>query len=255
MKTALKKLIEKNGFTIGSWITIDHPIIPDIFAQASFDFLAVDMEHSSIELRNLLNMLISIKSCGIPSLVRVGENNPNLIKRVMDIGADGVIIPNIMSGKEAKKAVNSVKYPPEGKRGVGLYRAQAYGYRFNEYKDWLREESVVIVQVEHIDAVKNIDEILATEGIDAFMIGPYDLSGSLGKPGALNDKDVEKALEDTLSAARKYKIPAGYHSVSSSPEEAMLRLKQGYSFLVYGVDTIFLGDAVIGGMKTLRDMI
>jgi len=176
-----KKLLEKS-VTYGCWLTIPHILIPEILAPAGFDWLVVDMEHSSIELGDLLPLIISIEKNDMVPLVRVGENDPNLIKRVMDTGAYGVIIANVRSRKEAEQAVRSVKYPPIGNRGVGLYRAQGFGRNFETYKKWLIESSIVIVQIEHIDAVNNIDSIFETSGIDAFMIGPYDLSGSLGKP-------------------------------------------------------------------------
>ena len=112
----------------------------------------------------------------------------------MDAGAYGIIVSNVNSSSDAIAAVNAVKYPPSGSRGVGLYRAQGYGNNFRDYLHWLENESVVIVQIEHIDAVRNIDEIFTTPGIDAFIVGPYDLSGSLGKPGKFEDKEVQQAI-------------------------------------------------------------
>lgn len=251
-KNPLKRALSENRQTYGSWITLYHPLIPEILAPAGFDWLVVDMEHSSIGLNELLPLIISIEANSMVPLVRVGENSPNLIKRVMDAGAYGVIVPNINSAQEAKTAVNAVKYPPVGTRGVGLYRAQQYGRRFEEYKTWLSEESIVVVQIEHINAVKHIDEILTIPGIDAFMIGPYDLSGSLGKPGAFDDPEVVNALEKVMKAADRYSIPAGFHSVSSDPEEARKRREQGYKFLAFSLDTIFLGDAACNALSKLK---
>lgn len=251
-KNPLKKALSENRQTYGSWITLSHPLIPEILAPAAFDWLVVDMEHSSIGLNELLPLIISIEANNMVPLVRVGENNPNLIKRVMDAGAYGVVVPNVNSAREAKAAVNAVKYPPAGTRGVGLYRAQQYGRQFEEYKTWLSDESVVIIQIEHINAVNNIDEIFMTPGIDAFMIGPYDLSGSLGKPGEFNDPEVIKALEMVMEAADRYKIPAGFHSVSSDPEEAKKRKNQGYKFLAFSLDTILLGDAACSALSKVK---
>ncbi|MCK5074622.1 MAG: 2,4-dihydroxyhept-2-ene-1,7-dioic acid aldolase, partial [Bacteriovoracaceae bacterium] len=180
------------------------------------------------------------------------ENNPNLIKRVMDAGAYGVVVPNVNSARETKAAVNAVKYPPAGTRGVGLYRAQQYGRQFEEYKTWLSEESIVIIQIEHIDAVNHIDEIFMTPGIDAFIIGPYDLSGSLGKPGVFDDPEVVSALEKVMEAAERHSITAGFHSVSSNPEEARKRKEQGYKLLAFSIDTIFLGDAACNALLKLK---
>jgi 2-dehydro-3-deoxyglucarate aldolase len=185
-------------------------------------------------------------------LVRVGENNPNLIKRVMDVGSYGVIVPNVKNAKEARDAVAAVKYPPAGTRGVGLYRAQKFGLQFDEYKKWLSNESVVIIQIEHIDAVNNIDEIFMVPDIDAYMIGPYDLSGSIGKPGEFNDSDVIHALQKAKKAAARHNIPAGFHSVSADPEEAKKRRDEGYSFLAFSVDTIFLANAARTALFMLK---
>ncbi len=251
-KNPLKKILSERRQTYGSWVTIPHPLIPEILASAGFEWLVIDMEHSSIELRDLLTLVISTEANGMVPLVRVGENNPNLIKRVMDAGAYGVIVPNVCNRCDAEAAVNSVKYPPVGTRGVGLYRAQKFGRQFTEYKQWLKKESVVIIQIEHIDAVNNIDEIFKTPGIDAFIIGPYDLSGSLGKPGDFEDSEVIDALQKVTEAASRYNISAGFHSVSSNPDEARRRREQGYNFLAFSLDTIFLGDAVCKALSVLK---
>jgi len=251
-KNTLKEALSENRQTYGSWITLAHPLIPEILAPAGFDWLVVDLEHSSIGINELLPMIISIEANNMVPLVRVGENNPNLIKRVMDAGAYGVVIPNVNCQEEAMSAVNAVKYPPIGTRGVGLYRAQKFGRQFDEYKRWLSEESVVIVQIEHINAVNNIDKIFMTQGIDAFIVGPYDLSGSLGKPGVFDDPQVIEALEKIMEAADRHGIPAGFHSVSSDPEEAKKRRVEGYKFLAFSLDTIFLGDAACNALLKLK---
>ena len=251
-KNSLKTAFAKNKQTYGSWVTLSHPLIPEIMSQAGFDRLCIDMEHSSIELRDILPLLISIENNGLVPLVRVGENNANLIKRVMDAGAYGVIVPNVNNALDAKAAVDAIKYPPNGTRGVGLYRAQGYGKIFEQYLQWLEEESVVIIQIEHIDAVRNIDAILSVPGIDAFIIGPYDLSGSMGKPGKFDDEEVQKAVDLVLQAGKKYNIPAGFHSVSSDPKNALKYKNKGFKFLGFSLDSIFLGDVVIKAMNVLR---
>jgi 2-dehydro-3-deoxyglucarate aldolase len=252
-RNPLKKILFEKRQTYGSWITIPHPLLPEILASAGFEWLVIDMEHSSIELGELLPLIISIEANSMVPLVRVGENNANLIKRVMDAGAYGVIVPNVCSSDAAEAAVNAVRYPPMGTRGVGLYRAQGFGREFEAYKKWLVEESLVIVQIEHITAVNNIDDIFSTSGIDAFIIGPYDLSGSLGKPGEFDDPEVTNALNMVMDAASRYNMPAGFHSVSSDPLEAQKRVKQGYSFLAFSIDAIFLGDAAHRALTALKE--
>lgn len=251
-KNPLKQALSEKRQTYGSWITLAHPLIPEILAVAGFDWLVVDMEHSSIGLNELLPLIISIEANNMVPLVRVGENSPNLIKRVMDAGSYGVIVPNVNSAQEAKAAINAVKYPPVGTRGVGLYRAQKFGRNFEEYKKWLLEESVVIVQIEHFDAVENIDKILSTPGLDAFMIGPYDLSGSLGKPGVFDDPEYNEVMRKITSAAKKQDIPMGFHSASSDPKEAEMWQVQGYKFLAFCLDSVFLCDAASKALSILK---
>ena len=249
---SLKQTLADQRLTIGSWLQISHPLIPEILAPSGFDWLVVDMEHSDIELSNLVPMIVAIEANGMTPLVRVGENDPNLIKRVMDLGAHGVIVANVQTQKGARAAVDAVKYPPTGTRGVGLYRAQKFGFGFEAYKTWLSEESVVIAQIEHIDAVNNIDEILQVQGLDAFIIGPYDLSASLGKPGLFDEPDVQQALETVLAAAKRHHIPAGYHSVSLRPEDARKKINEGYTFLAFGVDFKFLGECAYNALRALK---
>ncbi len=249
----LKAALTQNRQTYGSWVTLAHPLIPEILAPAGFDWLAVDMEHSSIDLSSLLPLIISIEANNMVPLVRVGENSPNLIKRVMDAGAYGVIVPNVNTPREAEDAVNAVKYPPGGARGVGLYRAQQYGRGFEEYKTWLEQESVVIVQIEHIYAVRNIDAILETPGIDAFIVGPYDLSGSLGKPGVFDDPEVDQALKQVMDASKRHNVPAGFHSVPADPEAARKKRAEGFRLLALSLDSIFLGDAACNALSRLKE--
>ncbi len=253
-KNPLKSALARNRQTYGCWISLAHPLIPEILAAAGFDWLAVDMEHSSIGLSELLPLIISIEANGIVPLVRVGENNPNLIKRVMDLGSYGVIVPNVCTEDDAKSAVNAVRYPPFGRRGVGLYRAQKFGRGFESYKKWLAKESVVIIQIEHIDAVRNIEAIFSTLGIDAFIVGPYDLSASVGKPGAFDDPKVINALKEIMNAAHRYKIVPGFHSVSADPRDAIMRRKQGFKFLGFSIDAILLGDKACDALAKVKNL-
>ncbi|NQU59145.1 MAG: 2,4-dihydroxyhept-2-ene-1,7-dioic acid aldolase, partial [Rhodospirillales bacterium] len=180
---SLKQKLTNNETTIGSWITLGHSAVAELMAKTGgFDWLVIDMEHSVIELSQAQEMMQAIDLAGVPPLVRLTSNDENLIKRVMDAGAHGVVVPLVNSKEDAERAVASVYYPPRGTRGTGLARAQGYGATFPEYKAWLKENGVVVVMIEHIDAVNAIDEILAVPGVDGFIIGPYDLSASLGVP-------------------------------------------------------------------------
>jgi len=170
----------------------------------------------------------------------------------MDAGAHGVIVPMVNSPQEAKNAVSAVNYPPIGNRGVGLARAQGYGSSFDDYKKWLAEESIVIVQIEHIKAVEQLKEILSVEGIDAFLVGPYDLSGSLGIPGNFDDPKMKKIMEQIKNEADEINKTAGIHVVSSDHQLVQDKIKEGFKFIAYGVDFLFINDNCRSGLWQLK---
>jgi len=248
----LKEKLQKNKITIGSWITLGHTAIAEIMGKAGFDWLVVDMEHSAIALHEAQQLIQVIELCGITPLVRVGENNPVLIKRVMDAGAHGVIVPMVNTEEDAKKAVSAVKYPPVGMRGVGLARAQGYGLGFERYKEWLNKESIVVAQIEHIDAVNNLEKILKVEGVDATIIGPYDLSASIGYPGEFDKKEVKEVLERYVVGCKKLDKPMGFHVVNPDFEEAKKKINEGFNFIAFGLDTLFLAAKCKSELSNLR---
>jgi 2-dehydro-3-deoxyglucarate aldolase len=249
---SLKKRLERRELTIGSWLTIGHPAVTEILASAGFDWLAIDIEHTTIDLAMVQVMISTIQSQGLPALVRVSKNEEVVIKRVLDAGADGVIVPMICSREDAERAVSYAKYPPRGKRGVGLARAQNYGLGFNDYKKWVDENLVVIAQIEHIEGIRNLDQILTVDGIDGTMIGPYDLSGSLNKPGEFDDPDVVAALARYRETCNAGNFPMGFHVVDTDHSKLEMKIADGYKFLAYGTDFLFMGDNARSGMRSLR---
>lgn len=240
------------NISIGSWITLSHPSIVEILADANFDWLCVDMEHSVTDYYQAQQLIATIQSKGIKAFVRVGENNSRIIKRVLDAGADGIIVPMVNTKDDAKKAVESLKYPPNGKRGVGLARAQKYGFDFDNYKDNVADDIKLIVQIEHIDAVKNLEEILSVNGVDGTFIGPYDLSGSMGKPGNYNDDDVKKILNQYEEIVKKHDKLIGFHVIQPDYKLVLEKIQQGYNFISFSLDTLFLGSIARNQMENLK---
>jgi len=232
----LKSKLAQSEITIGSWITLGHPSIAEIMATAGFDWLVLDMEHSVLELSEIqmLIQVLDMQKC--PAIVRLTSNHPDQIKRVMDAGANGIMVPMIKSAADAESAVQSVYYPPRGKRGVGLARAQGYGAEFQQYRDWLEKNAVIVAMIEHIDAVNAIDSILSVDGIDAYIIGPYDLSGSMGHIGELNHTEVASAIEKVLEAGKRIGKPGGIHVVEPDQEQLRQKITAGFSFIGYGLD-------------------
>ena len=237
---------------MGSWITLAHPGIAEIMAKAGFDWLTVDMEHSVISLREAEELIRVIELSGTAPLVRLSSNDPVQIKRVMDAGAHGVIVPMVNSVPEAEAAVRAVRYPPQGNRGVGLARAQGYGASFKEYMRRLEAGVVVVVQVEHIQAVLNLERILAVDGVDACIVGPYDLSGSLGVPGRFDHPSMREAMQKILDIAKAANKPCGIHVVEPDVSELKTRVAQGYTFIAYSLDIRMLDRSCREGLKIVR---
>jgi 2-dehydro-3-deoxyglucarate aldolase len=255
MKFSLKDKLKKNVLTIGSWLTIGHPCVAEIMADSGFEWIVIDIEHSSISLETVQILVTIIQSKGCKALVRVSKNEEVVIKRVLDSGADGVVVPMIKNREDALAAVSYAKYPPDGCRGVGLYRAQNYGYGFEKYKAWQKNELVIIAQIEHIEAVKNIDDIIGVDGIDGAIIGPYDLSASMGKPGEFDEPDVQKAIETVLETCKQNGFPIGFHVVPPDTDSFKKKVKQGCTFMAYSLDFYFMGAKIKEGLKSLEDLI
>jgi 2-dehydro-3-deoxyglucarate aldolase len=249
---SFREILRKRELTIGSWLQLGSTDVAEIMANAGFEFLVVDMEHSATGINEAHNLIRVVELSGARPLVRVPENNLTIIKQVMDMGAHGVIVPMISTVSQAQAAVSAAKYPPEGTRGVGLWRAQGYGKDFERYGEWLKSDSVVIVQIEHVDGVNNLEAISQVAGVDAFMIGPYDLSASLGISGQFDHPLFLETMKQVGDIARRGRIAAGYHIVRPSWAAAKEKIAAGFTFLVYGVDFIYLGDTCRGAMSDLR---
>ncbi|MCS1408629.1 MAG: 4-hydroxy-2-oxovalerate aldolase [Verrucomicrobia subdivision 3 bacterium] len=240
-----------SGVTIGSWLTIPHPSLAEILGRAGFDWLTVDLEHSVTSLETTGEMIRVIDLLGLNALVRVGSHDANTIKRVMDAGAHGIIASTVNTATEARHIVDAVKYPSKGTRGVGLSRAHGYAQEFDRYYRWLNEESLVIVQIEHIDGVRNMEEIINVPGVDGFFIGPFDLSASLGIPGEFDHPKMVEALNSILQVKEKTGTMSGIHVVQPVPEDLQRRIDEGYQMIAYGVDYLFVSNKAREGLSRI----
>ena len=251
-KRVLKNKLLNKEFTIGSWVTLGSPDVTEIMANAAYDWLVVDLEHSVISIDIAGDLIRIIDLCGVAPLVRLTSNDANQIKRVMDAGAHGIVVPMINSAEEARYAVSATRYGPEGIRGVGLARAQGYGAKFNEYLNWQVDNPIVIVQVEHINAVDNLEEIISVPGVDGFIIGPYDLSCSMGIPGQFeNDKFIE-VMEHIRDTGQRLNCPTGLHIVEPDLEKLEKSVIEGYIFIAYSVDSRMLDVAAREGISKFK---
>ncbi|MFH1772675.1 MAG: aldolase/citrate lyase family protein [Candidatus Omnitrophota bacterium] len=248
-----KKLINCKT-TIGSWLQIGHPVTAEIMAQAGFDWLVVDLEHSAIDISTTQVLFQIIESKGIIPLVRLSSNDNVEIKRVLDAGAAGIIVPNVNTADQAKEALCSSMYPPIGKRGTGIARSQGYGSNFKEYFDRANKEMIVIAQIEHKDALSNIDSILETD-IDGILIGPYDISASLGVAGGFDNPLVVEAVSKIKAAAKKHNKSLGVHIVYPRYQEVEEKINQGFNFIAYSTDAIILQDYTSSSVERINNMV
>lgn len=226
--------------SFGTWLTIPHPSVAELAVRAGFEWVTVDLEHSPIELESAAELIRTIDLAGARPFVRVGNHDANVIKRVMDAGAHGIIASTVNTPAQAAAIVAAVKYPPIGTRGVGLSRAQGYAEEFDAHYRWLNEESIVFVQIEHIDAVNNLEAILRTPGVDGFFIGPYDLSASLGIPGDFDHPKMREAFAEIQRVRDLVPTVAGLHVVHPNPADARAKVAEGYQFIAFGIDFLFL---------------
>jgi len=249
---SLKQKLASGEVTIGSWITLAHPGIAEIMARAGFDWLTIDLEHSVITVREAEELIRVINLCGVTPLVRLTGNDSDQIKRMMDAGAHGIIVPLVNSRADAERAVKAMYYPPRGERGTGLARAQGYGARFADYRAWLEAEGVMIAMVEHIDAVNDLESILTTPGVDGYIVGPYDLSSSLGKPGDFSNPAHVTAIERIRSVSAKLGKSGGVHVVEPDAEKLRDYIRQGFNFLAYSLDMRMLDISSRTGLAACR---
>jgi 2-dehydro-3-deoxyglucarate aldolase len=231
--------------SIGSWLSMAHPSIAEILAMAGYDWVVIETEHTAIDVSEVLRLIIAIEQRGAVPLVRLAWNDPIQAKAVLDSGAAGVLVPAVNTREDAELAVKMTKYPPLGYRGVGLARAQGYGQSFDSYVQNANSDGLLIVQIEHKDAVTNIEEILSVPGIDGTFIGPYDLSMSLGIPGQIRHPDVVAATKKVLKATLAHGLIAGMHFVqpATAAEDCRQAVAEGYRFIALGTDILFLGDS------------
>lgn len=224
---------------IGTILTLASPEVTEIISLSGFDWVLIDMEHSTLSLESVQNAL-QILGDKIIKIVRVPGNDDIWIKRVLDTGCDGILVPMIKNSEEVRKAVSSSKYPTIGQRSVGVTRAHKFGAVFKEYVTRANDDLIIMIQIEHIEGVKNIDSILAVPGIDSIFIGPYDLSSSMGLMGQVDHPEVRAAIDLVKRKCKVAGLPYGIFGIS--PESLENELKDECSFPLCGIDaSIFSG--------------
>jgi 2-keto-3-deoxy-L-rhamnonate aldolase RhmA len=238
-----KKKIQEGGIVKGIYMAMNDPFIAMVVAKAGFDYLWIDLEHTSLGWRDAEAIIQAVSGTDIVPIIRVPWNRHYFIKRALDIGAKGVIVPMVNTRDDAHAAVQACRYPPQGIRGFGPFKAAFYwGLDTKEYIRVANEEIMVIIQVEHETAIANIDEILSVEGVDVAMIGPMDLSASMGFLGQPTEPEVLAAIDNVVAAGKRHKVALG--TLALSPDAFKKCVEQGFQFLFVGSDVGILMQGV-----------
>ena len=240
MSRRFRERLRAGELLVGPMVTLGSPEVAEILAAAGFDWLFLDAEHAPFDALGLQRVLQGAGT-EMPCLIRLAASDEVPVKKALDIGAAGIIAPMINSAEEAEQIVRWAKYAPEGSRGVGLGRAHGYGMTFQDYITQANEETTVVVQAEHIQAVENIEAIVQVTGVDAVLIGPYDLSASLGRLGDVEHPEVVAAIDRVTAACQAAGVALGVFGVTA--EAVIPYVKRGYTLIVAGVDTLMLGTA------------
>lgn len=249
MPTDFKARLARGETFIGAFICLPAPESAEIFAELGFDWLILDTEHGPYDELTAQRMLQAVgRRC--PCVVRVPSNEEVWIKKALDIGADGVLVPLVNTPDTAARAAAACRYAPEGVRGMGGARAHRYGIGFAEYVARANRSIVTIIQAEHISAVENIDAIIEVPGVDAVFIGPYDLSASMGKPGRVRDPEVQAAIRRVRDAARRAGRPLGIYC--SDAADARDFIRQGYTLIGLSTDLNHLTGSAAAALAAAR---
>ena len=246
MNSNFRSKLKNGDVLIGTLITIPAPEVAEIMVEVGFDWLFVDTEHAPFNAKDALKIL---QTAGdrCPCIVRIPANEEVWIKKSLDIGADGIIAPQVNSAAEAEQIVRLCKYPPRGARSVGIGRAHKYGLGFKEYVTKANDEVAVILQAESTNALKNISEIVRVPGIDAILIGPYDLSASMGKMGKVADPDVRNAIATIAECCLNAGLRVGIFVDTAETADAFIQ--QGFTLIAISTDGLYMA---LGAKETLN---
>ena len=230
----------RGGVIFGGWTSIGHSQITELIVKSGVDFVGVDLEHSTISQEQAQHIIATCQAHGTSCIPRVASHNSESIRRLLDSGADGILVPTVETSDQVRKLIEWIKYPPVGRRGFGVARAQEYGHAFDDYTMKWNETSILLLQIESIDAVENIDELLRFDEVDGVMIGPYDLSGSLGIPGEISSESVRQASQRVVESCKLNNKACGTHIIDPDKESVQEALVNGYTFLALASDVFIL---------------
>ena len=232
--------LRKGRISLGGWIFSGSPVIAEIMAMSGFEWVCIDAEHTQVSKETAMSMIVAIERHGAEPFVRIARNDEVECKLFLDLGARGILVPMIKSPSDVEQAIHYTKYAPAGSRSFALPRAAGYGAYAEEYFRKANESILLGIMIEHIDALKDLDKILSYKEIDTVLVGPYDLSGSMGIPGKFSDPSFKEAMENIQMKTREHRLAMGMHEVHPTPEKLRAHADSGYQFIACGMDTLFI---------------
>jgi 2-dehydro-3-deoxyglucarate aldolase len=225
--------------SIGSWIQIPHPSVAEIMGQAGYEWVAIDLEHGAIGVHQLPDLCRALELGGTLPLARIAEGNSKDCKQALDAGAGGLIVPLIESAAQLETVRDACRWPPAGRRGVGFSRANLFGKHFEAYQSEA-QSPLLVAMIESARGVAQLDSILRVAGLDALLVGPYDLSASIGVTGQFDAPQFVAALASVRTRSSQQGVACGIHVVAPDPKQLQARLQEGYRFIAYSLDAVFL---------------
>ncbi len=250
---ALRRKLDGGAAALGAWVTLYDPSVTEVMAGSGLDWVLVDTEHAPFSPESLAGIVMAYEGTSAVSLVRVGWNDQVLIKTCLDIGFGGVLVPQVGSVEEAQRAVAACRYPPQGTRGFGPRRAGYYGRTMDDYVRLANSTILAGLQIEHIQAVNDVENILGVEGVDFAFLGPMDLSASMGLLETPDHPDVIQAMEHVIEVAVALNIPIGVPLPSDAPPETVFAwAARGSRLVSIGVDLGFMTGALMQTLGTIR---
>lgn len=247
--SSFKTRLRDRELFIGTLVTLSSPDVAEIMSRVGFDYLWIDLEHTPLDFVHAQRMVQAVGG-RCPCLVRIPENKEVWIKKALDTGCDGIVVPQVRSAAEAEAVVRWSLYPPEGERSVGVSRAHRYGMGFQEYVEKANDELVIVLQVEHVEGVQSVGSIVEVEGIDAILVGPFDLSGSLGVLGQIDHPDVGTAIEAVTRHCEGAGVTLGIFAVDAA--YARDAIAQGFSLIALGMDAFYLWQSAKAALEEAR---
>jgi 2-dehydro-3-deoxyglucarate aldolase len=235
----IRQKLKQGKPSVGSWMHIAHASVAEIMGAAGYDWVAVDMEHGSVDISELPDLFRALELNSTLPLVRLGQGDPKECKQALDAGAGGVIVPMVETAEQLISVRNACCWPPAGNRGVGFSRANLFGKNFETYRIEA-QAPILVAMIENFRAIENLEAILRVEGLDAILIGPYDLSASLNKTGKFKDKTYKSNVKKVCKLCRQRKIPFGVHVIDPDSKIVYQQIEKGYQFIPFSIDAVIL---------------